>query len=123
PQCIAGEQPDEFRPLRFGRVQIEQRQGRLTGDGQAWLGDGLGLHGGGEVIAQPRETVVEVQLVQAFHGQPQGLAGGGIGCSVAAPAAPSTAVWPICASWPSRFLTNTSTCRKAISMPCSRNSC
>ncbi len=67
PDLVPGEQLDEQRLLGFGRVQIQQRHGRLADDHQAWIVQWLRRDLGREGIAEAGEAVVEGQLGQAFQ--------------------------------------------------------
>ncbi|MCY1556099.1 hypothetical protein D9M68_928180 [compost metagenome] len=68
PQLVPGEQLGEHFAVGFARVEVEQRHGGRAGDHQAWLGDRLGQHLGGEGVAQAGEAVVEGQVGERLQG-------------------------------------------------------
>ncbi|MNQ87856.1 hypothetical protein D3C85_1030960 [compost metagenome] len=68
PELVPGEQLGEHLAIGLGRIQVEQRHGRRACHYQMRLGNGLGQHFSGEGVAQAGEAVVELQLVEFFHG-------------------------------------------------------
>ena len=68
PQLVAAEQFGEQRQFGLGRVEVQQRHGRLARHYQAGLGDGLGQHLGRNASPRRAKRLSKVSWSRAFTG-------------------------------------------------------